>query len=135
MQHMSANGPSPRMKRCGERRRPISVAVEIRDNDSRLNASKLSNGGAAMSNRWNPIHAAACGIVAGFALFAVMIARSGSWWPNPAASELGLKLLLLLAVSFAIVAVIRNWRLERALIREDATRLARSRRVQRSWES
>jgi hypothetical protein len=88
-----------------------------------------------MSNRWNPIHAAACGIIAGFALFAVMIARSESWWPNPAASELGLKLLLLLAVSFAIVAVIRNRRLERALMREDANRVTRSRRMQRRWES
>src|SRR5262249_61737260 len=84
MQHMSANVPSRRMKRCGERCRPLSVAVAIRSFLFAAVRKRIAKCGVAMSNRWNPIHAAACGIVAGFALFAVMIARSESWWPNPA---------------------------------------------------
>ena len=82
-----------------------------------------------MSNRWNPVHAAACGTVIGFIAFAAMIIQSGHWWPSPTASELGLKILLLSAVTCAIAAVIRNWRLERALMREEARRTPRSKRT------
>jgi hypothetical protein len=87
-----------------------------------------------MSNRWNPVHAAACGIVIGFVLFAAMLVQSGQWWPSPAISDLGLKTLLLSAVICAIAAVIRNWRLERALMREDARRTARSKRAPTVWD-
>ena len=65
-----------------------------------------------MTNRWNPIHAAAYGIVTGFVLFAALV-HSGSWWPSPATSEIGLRIFLLLATVFAIPAAIRNWRVER----------------------
>jgi hypothetical protein len=87
-----------------------------------------------MSNKYNPIHAAASGIVAGFILFAVQVVRSESWWPSSALSELGLKILILLSVVFAIVAVMRNWLLERGLRRNDERRASEYRRVYRLGE-
>jgi hypothetical protein len=77
-----------------------------------------------MSNKCNPIHAAAYGIVTGFILFAVMVARSDSWWPSSAISDLGLKILVLLSVVFAIMAVLRNWLLERSLRRAIERRIS-----------
>jgi hypothetical protein len=85
-----------------------------------------------MSNKCNPIHAAACGIVAGFIVFAVSVARSESWWPSPAIADLGLKIVLLLSVVFAIVAAMSNWLLERSLKREAERRISDYRRVHRS---
>jgi hypothetical protein len=72
-----------------------------------------------MTNRWNPIHAAAYGIVTGFILFAAALIHSGSWWPSAATSEIGLKILLLLATLFPIAAAIRNWRLERRQVHDE----------------
>ena len=81
-----------------------------------------------MSTRCNPIHAAACGIAAGFIAFAIAVACSESWWPSPAISDLGLKIVLLCSVIFAIAAVTRNWLLERDLRREADRRISDYRR-------
>ena len=81
-----------------------------------------------MSTRCNPIHAAACGIAAGFIAFAIAVACSESWWPSPAISDLGLKIVLLCSVIFAIAAVTRNWLLERDLRREAERRISDYRR-------
>jgi hypothetical protein len=62
----------------------------------------------------NPIHAAACGTIIGFVIFAAMVARSGTWWPSPGMSALGLKILLFTAATCAAAALMRNWMLSRA---------------------
>jgi hypothetical protein len=82
-----------------------------------------------MSSKYNPIHAAAWGIAAGFILFAVTVVRSGSWWPNPAISELGLKILILTSALFAITAVVKNRLIERNLKEERARRASKYRRM------
>ena len=82
-----------------------------------------------MSNKYNPVHAAAWGIAAGFILFAVAVIRSGTWWPSPAVSELGLKILVLTSVLFAITAVVKNRLIERNLKEEQARRTSKYRRM------
>jgi hypothetical protein len=82
-----------------------------------------------MSNKYNPVHAAAWGIAAGFILFAVMVVWSGSFWPSPAVSELGLKILILTSVLFAITAVVKNRLIERNLKEEQARRASKYRRM------
>jgi hypothetical protein len=82
-----------------------------------------------MSNKYNPVHAAAWGIATGFILFAVIVVRSGSWWPSPAVSELGLKVLLLTSTLFAIAAVVKNRLIERNLKEEQARRTSKYRRM------
>jgi hypothetical protein len=85
-----------------------------------------------MSNKYNPIHAAAYGIVTGFILFAAMVARSDSWWPSSAISDLGLKILILMSVVFAIAAVMRNRLVERNLRRAVERRISENRHLYRS---
>ncbi len=82
-----------------------------------------------MSSKYNPIHAAAWGIAAGFILFAVTVVRSGSWWPSPAISELGLKILILTSALFAITAVVKNRLIERNFKEERARRASKYRRM------
>jgi len=82
-----------------------------------------------MSNKYNPVHAAAWGIAAGFILFAITVIRSGTWWPSPAVSELGLKILVLTSALFAIAAVIKNRLIERNLKEEQARRVSKYRRM------
>lgn len=82
-----------------------------------------------MSNKYNPVHAAAWGIAAGFILFAIIVVRSGSWWPAPAMSELGLKILILTSAIFAITAVVKNRLIERNLKEEQARRTSKYRRM------
>jgi hypothetical protein len=82
-----------------------------------------------VSKKYNPVHAAAWGIAAGFILFAVAVIRSGSWWPSPAVSELGLKILVLTSVLFAITAVVKNRLIERNLKEEQARRVSKYRRM------
>ena len=82
-----------------------------------------------MSNKYNPVHAAAWGIAAGFILFAIIVVHSGSWWPSPAISELGLKILILTSALFAITAVVKNRLIERNLKEEQARRVSKYRRM------
>jgi hypothetical protein len=82
-----------------------------------------------LSSKYNPIHAAAWGIAAGFILFAIAVVHSGSWWPSPAVSELGLKILALTSALFAITAVIKNRLIERNLKEEQARRVSHYRRM------
>ena len=82
-----------------------------------------------MSRKYNPIHATAWGIATGFILFAVAVVRSGSWWPSPAISELGLKILILTSALFAITAVVKNRLIERNLKEEQARRVSKYRRM------
>jgi hypothetical protein len=85
--------------------------------------------GGAVSKKYNPIYAAAWGIAAGFILFAVTVIRSGTWWPSPAVSELGLKILVLTSALFAITAVVKNRLIERNLEEEQARRVSKYRRM------
>ena len=82
-----------------------------------------------MSNKYNPVHAAAWGIAAGFILFAITVIRSGTWWPSPAVSELGLKILVLTSALFAIAAVVKNRLIERNLKEERARHVSKYRRM------
>jgi hypothetical protein len=82
-----------------------------------------------VSKNYNPVHAAAWGIAAGFILFAITVIRSGTWWPSPAVSELGLKILVLTSALFAIAAVIKNRLIERNLKEEQARRVSKYRRM------
>jgi hypothetical protein len=85
--------------------------------------------GGIVSRKYNPIHAAAWGIAAGFILFAVAVICSGTWWPSPAVSELGLKILVLTSALFAITAVVKNRLIERNLKEEQARRVSKYRRM------
>ena len=82
-----------------------------------------------MSKKYNPIYAAAWGIAAGFILFAIIVVRSGSWWPTPAISQLGLKIPILTSAIFAITAVVKNRLIERNLKEEQARRVSKYRRM------
>ena len=84
-----------------------------------------------MFNKSDPIHAAAYGIVMGFILFAAMVARSDSWWPSSEISNLGLKMLILLSVVFAIAAVMKNRLVERNLRQAAERRMSEYRRLHR----
>jgi len=84
-----------------------------------------------MFNKSDPIHAAAYGIVTGFILFAGMVARSDSWWPSSEISNLGVKLLILLSVIFAIAAVMKNRLVERNLRQAAERRTSEYRRLHR----
>ena len=57
------------------------------------------------------------------------VVRSGSWWPSPAISELGLKILILTSALFAITAVVKNRLIERNLKEEQARRVSKYRRM------
>jgi hypothetical protein len=61
----------------------------------------------------NPLHAAAWGVMAGFAIFATMVVQSGTWWPNAALSERGMTILGLFTGTFAGAALTQNWATER----------------------
>ena len=62
----------------------------------------------------NPVHAAAWGVMAGFAAFVALLVQSGTWWPNPTLSEQGITILGLSTATFAAAALIQNWLLKGA---------------------
>ena len=57
----------------------------------------------------SPAHAAAWGVLAGFAVFTAMLVRSGTWWPNAALSEQAITIVGLLTGTLAAAALIQNW--------------------------
>lgn len=66
---------------------------------------------------WNPIHAVAYGVGAGFILFVVDLFRAEAWrhWPDSRVFEKSLVLMLLLAVAFGLIAIARNRRVVSAV--------------------